>query len=91
MSTPTIQELDSRITKIEQRNKKVENDKAWETSLSRRLLLIGFTYLSISLYLNAIAIERPWLNAIVPAIGFFLSTLTLPALKSLWEKHLHHS
>lgn len=82
-------ELEKRIEKIEERNSKVETDKAWETSLTRRLLLILFTYLSIGFYLNAIQVSDPWLNAIVPAIGFLLSTLTLPFFKNYWEKHLH--
>jgi len=48
-----------------------------------------FTYLAIGLYLKAINIDRPWLNAIVPAIGFMLSTLTLPFIKTLWLKYLY--
>lgn len=81
--------LGKRIAQIEQRNENVEADKAWETSWSRRMLLVIFTYLAISLYLNAIRIDKPWLNAIVPAIGFLLSTLTLPIFKELWKKYMY--
>ncbi|HCR35957.1 hypothetical protein A2130_00340 [Candidatus Woesebacteria bacterium GWC2_33_12] len=81
--------LEKRIEKIEQRNKKVEVDKAWETSLTRKLLLITFTYLAIALYMMTINIDRPWLNAIVPATGFLLSTLTLPFFKNLWSKKVY--
>lgn len=84
-------DLEKRIKQIEDRNKKVESDKAWETSWTRRILLILFTYLSIGFYLNAIRIVNPWLNAIVPAVGFFLSTLTLPFFKKLWVKHIRKS
>ena len=63
-------ELEKRIKNIEQRNKKVESDKAWEVSYTRRSLLMLFTYLSIGFYLQAIKIPQPWLNAIVPAIAF---------------------
>lgn len=79
-----LESLEKRLKNIENRNKKVEIDKAWETSLTRKILLICFTYLSIGFYLNAINIDRPWFNAIVPALGFFLSTLTLPYFKNLW-------
>jgi len=82
----TLEDLENRIVEIEERNKKVEVDKAWETSLTRKLLLIFFTYIAIGLYLNAIAVNKPWLNAIVPAVGFFLSTLTLPFIKKYWQK-----
>lgn len=79
-----IQKLEKRIEIIEARNKKVEADKAWEISYTRRILLILFTYISIGLYLSAIEIKDPWLNAIVPSVGFLLSTLTLPFFKNLW-------
>lgn len=84
-----FQKLKQRIETIEERNKKVEIDKAWETSWTRRILLIVFTYLAIGLYLNSINIDHPWLSAIVPAIAFLLSTLTLPFFKELWKKYLH--
>ena len=82
-------ELEKRIIAIENRNSKVESDKAWEISLTRKILLIIFTYLSIGLYLNAIKVVNPWLNAIVPAVGFLLSTLTLPYFKNIWLKYFY--
>ena len=81
-----LQELEKEIQKLKERNRKVEMDKAWETSLARRGLLIIFTYVAIGLYLWAIKIENPWLNAIVPSVGFLLSTLTLSYFKNLWVK-----
>lgn len=86
-----LSQLEKRIEVIENRNKNVEEDKAWETSATRRILLIAFTYLAIGLYLNAIGIPNPWLNAIVPAVGFLLSTLTLPFFKNLWSKYINKS
>lgn len=84
-----LQELKRRVETIEERNKKVEVDKAWETSWIRRILLIVFTYLAIGFYLDAINIDRPWVNAIVPALAFLLSTLTFPFFKEIWKKYLH--
>lgn len=81
--------LEERVEKIEQRNKNVEMNKAWETSYTRRLLIILFTYLAIALYLKFIVGINPWINAIVPSLGFLLSTLTLPYFKSLWKKYLY--
>ena len=79
--------LEERISKIEDRNKKVELDKLWEISYFRRFLLILFTYLAIGFYLQAVKIPEPWLNAIVPSTAFILSTLTLPIFKKLWLKY----
>jgi len=71
-------------TKLKERNVRVEANKAWETSWTRRSLIAVFTYLSLGLYLWAIRIPWPWLNAIVPTVGFLLSTLTLPFFRRVW-------
>ncbi len=81
--------IEERIRKIEERNRKVEADKSWEISITRRMLLVLFTYLAIGIYLSAISIKDPWLNAIVPAFAFMLSTLTLPFFKRMWLKYFY--
>lgn len=81
-----MENLEQKIQKIEERNQRVEADKAWETSWTRRALLTIFTYLAISVYMWAIDIQRPWFNAVVPAVAFMLSTLTMPFFKKLWLK-----
>jgi len=80
----TLWQLEKRVQDIEERNRRVEADKAWELSWSRRGLLVLFTYLAIGFYLQAILVPNPWLNAIVPAVAFLLSTLTLPWFKKVW-------
>ncbi|MBI3955291.1 hypothetical protein HY338_02500 [Candidatus Gottesmanbacteria bacterium] len=84
----TVEDLEKEIESIKERNKKVETEKAWETSWTRRLLLALFTYLAISIYMSAISLPSPWLNGIVPSIAFLLSTLTLPLFRKLWQKYL---
>jgi hypothetical protein len=81
-----LEQLQQEIDTIKARNQAVETDKAWETSKTRRAILMLFTYLAIGLYLQSIKIENAWLNAIVPAVGFMLSTLTLPFFKRIWIK-----
>lgn len=81
--------IEERIRKIEERNARVEMGKSWETSYTRRILLAIFTYLAIALYLKFIVKIDPWINAIVPSIGFLLSTLTLPFFKNLWSKYIY--
>jgi hypothetical protein len=80
-------DIEQRVQKIEERNASVQADKAWEGSWTRRGLLVLFTYLAVSLYLSAIGVANPWFNAIVPAAGFMISTLTMPFFKKLWLKH----
>ncbi len=85
----TLEQLEEEIEKIKKRNRRVEADKTWETSYTRRILLMIFTYLAIGVYLVVIKIPNPWLNAIVPAVAFMLSTLTLPFFKKIWLKYIH--
>lgn len=75
------------LERIIERNKRVEADKAWETSLTRRFIIALMTYLLIVLFLWIIKIPHPWLNALVPTIAFILSTLTLPFFKKWWSKY----
>jgi hypothetical protein len=83
--------LEERVTKIEKRNRAVELNKTWETSLTRRILIILFTYLFIALYLKFVVGINPWINAIVPSIGFLLSTLTMPWFKRMWIKYFYRA
>lgn len=86
-----LKQLEKDIRAIKERNAKVETDKAWERSYLRRVLLILFTYLAIGLYLNVIRVPNAWLSAIVPSIGFLLSTLTLPFFKKYWIDYIYKS
>ncbi len=79
-----IKNLELEIKNIKDRNKKVEIDKEWETSFIRRLLIAIFTYLPLGIYMNFIGVANPWMNAIVPTIGFLISTLAFPWIKNIW-------
>ncbi len=79
-----ITRIENDLRKIEERNNRVELDKAWETSLTRKVLIAVTTYLPMGLYMQAIGVSQPWLNAIVPTLGFLLSTLAFPWIKKKW-------
>lgn len=46
-----IKVLEERINKIEERNARVEGDKAWETSNLRKILIIILTYIFLLYYI----------------------------------------
>lgn len=77
-------DLEKRVTAIEERNKRVEADKAWETSFLRKFLIIVLTYIFAVLYLKIADTTNPLLGAVVPTVGFFLSTQTLNIIKKKW-------
>jgi len=76
-----------KIENIEERNKRVENDKAWETSKMRRVFIAIITYTVAAFFMIRIGVPDPWLNAMVPTGGFLLSTLSLPYIKQWWIRH----
>lgn len=86
MEKNRIEELEKRIKDIESRNKRVEMDKAWETCLLRKTLIIIFTYVFAVLYLKIADTTNPWFGAVVPCVGFYLSTQSINIIKSWWIK-----
>jgi hypothetical protein len=76
-----MKSLEERIAALEERNARVERDKRWEGSLWRKVSIMVLTYAVVVAFLFAIDANSPWINAIVPVIGFGLSTLTVSVLK----------
>lgn len=81
-----MDKINKRIDVIEKRNKRVEMDKAWETSLARKITIAILTYIVVVLFFLIAELPRPFLNSLVPTAGFVLSTLTLPFFKKMWIK-----
>jgi glucose uptake protein GlcU len=79
-------ELKSRISQIEKRNQKVENDKNWETSKIRILLICFITYIVAFTYMKISNLSSIYYSALVPVIGFYLSSLSIPLAKKIWIK-----
>ena len=72
------------IDLIKERNRRVELDKAWETSFTRKIAIAIITYVVAGIWLSDIDASRPWLNALVPTVGFLLSQASLGFLKKWW-------
>lgn len=76
--------IEERLDIIEKRNRRVELDKAWEISLTRRILVTIATFVVIGLYLSWLGVNQPWLNAIVPVLAFIISTFVVQRAKITW-------
>jgi hypothetical protein len=81
-----IAELKREIALLKERNKRVEADKAWETSMLRKVSVLITTYCVVALTLVVIGSDRPLVNALIPSLGYVLSTLTLGMLKNRFTK-----
>ncbi len=79
-------QLQQELLAIHDRNRRVELDKAWERSWTRRLFIAALTYVVAGLWLVLIHEVYPWAKAFVPTGGYLLSTLSLPFVKRWWTR-----
>ena len=80
--------IENEIKKIKERNKRVELDKAWETSYTRRIFICILTYIVVILYSYSIKnSDNIFLSSLVPVIVFSLSTLSLKGIRVIWQKN----
>jgi hypothetical protein len=79
-----IESLKKDIASIKERNKRVEREKAWETSGARKLIIVGLTYLVMTLVFMVIEVDKPYINAIIPTLGYALSTFSFQVVKRWW-------
>ena len=82
--------IEEKIKNIQNRNRRVELDKKWETSLTRRLFIMILTYIIIVIYSYLIRNNNNiFLSYIVPVIGYILSTLSLKLIIKIWEHRIN--
>ena len=81
-------DLEKEIIQIKERNKRVELDKKWETSWTRKICIMILTYIVVIIYSYVIRnIDNIFLSSLVPVIGFTISTLSLKLVRKIWEKN----
>ena len=85
----TIRDLEEEIRKLKERNLRVELDKAWERSWTRRLLIFILTYIVIVIFFIFVGLSNPFINSLVPALAFLLSTLTISIMKKVWLRFIY--
>ena len=82
-----MEDLKKEIELIKERNKRVEQNKAWETSPIRRISIAVLTYIIVVTYSLLIKeVSNVFLTSLVPVIGFLLSTLSINLIRKLWER-----
>lgn len=81
--------IETEIKNIKARNARVELDKKWETSWTRKLCICVLTYIVVVIYCFMIESgSNIFLSSLVPVIGFTLSTLSLGVVRNIWEKKI---
>lgn len=81
-------DIETEIELIKERNKRVELDKKWETSWTRKLCIAILTYFVVVLYSYFTnQFSNIWLSSLVPVLGFILSTLSIKFIRKVWERY----
>ena len=83
-----LEKIKKEINLIIERNKRVEINKAWETSKTRILSILVMTYIITAVVFYFIGVKSFILSALIPSVGFYLSTLSLPFIKKTWVSNL---
>lgn len=81
-----LNDLKNEIEEIKARNKRVDINKAWETSFTRAGIIALITYVFAVAFFAVIDQTRPYVSAIVPTAGFLISVLSFEKVKSIWLK-----
>ena len=82
--------IEQELENIKKRNKRVELDKALETSWTRKICIMILTYLIVVIYSYLIKqYDNILLSSLVPVIGFALSTLSLKYIRKIWERKIY--
>lgn len=79
-----VKKLREEVELIKARNKRVEADKAWETSKTRTAVIAVSTFLLIYIVMRLIGADNPELNAIISAAAYWISTESYGVLKRWW-------
>jgi hypothetical protein len=63
-------DLEARVTKLEVRNRRVDLDKAWETSWTRKIVIAVLTYFVVASYLYFVIKINPWIKPLYQRSDF---------------------
>ena len=85
----SLEQLEQEVEAIKARNQAVEKDKAWELSIFRKAFIFLLTYIVVVLFFIFAELPKPFLNSIVPALAFMLSTLSIKFLKFFWIRYIY--
>ena len=77
-----LKDLEKEIENIKERNKKVELDKSWETSWTRKICIMILTYIVVIIYSY---VRRKYdnilLSSLVPVIRIYIIYIILKIYK----------
>lgn len=84
MTTAELKKLWQEIEAIKARNRRVEADKAWETSKTRNVFIAVVTFILAYVLMLLINEEQPVGKAFIGSLLYLFSTSTYGIIKKWW-------
>lgn len=82
-----LKNIEEELEKINQRNKRVELDKAWETSGIRKVCICILTYIVVIIYSYIVRnYDNIFLSSLVPVIRFYIIYIIIEICKKIMGK-----
>lgn len=89
--TERLDFLQREIDQLQTRNFEKDRGKEFESSYTRVVFLMAVTYWTLFAYMKLVLkTSRPFLDALVPTLGFNISTWSLPYVKEWWIQARHY-
>lgn len=79
-----ISSLEEQINKITLKEKSLEIQKSWSTSLTRIAMNSITTYIFVAVLMFILKIDNYLINALIPALAYGVSVQSIPFVKKLW-------
>ncbi len=81
--------IEEEINLIRCRNRKAEADKAWEISNMRKIAVALTAYFVMICVMYVLKMENLFIGAIIPTLGFILSTVSADLVKKIRMKKFY--
>lgn len=81
-----MDDLNKRIINLEIKTKLLENDKAWEKSILKRLIELIFIYITCFFFLLVIKRVNVLVSCLIPMISYVMYLFLLNLVKKSWIK-----
>jgi len=79
--------LEEQVQKLNLMQKYDELKSKWDRSLVRIIYVSTTTYLFVAVFMFILEVDNYLVNALIPSLGYILSTQTLPSIKKAWVRY----
>jgi hypothetical protein len=66
--------------------KEEKKHQQFHSSWTRTIIITLMTYIILGFYMSILGVKYPYYSAVIPATGFYLSTLSLSPIRNTWLK-----